>query len=181
MSLWSTPRGLWSPNARIADDATGFAVLLQVLADAGDSAEEPIPVAIETGRVCWWRACEPPVGRCSRSTRWRCRATGIGTRSHARNPTPATRSCWPTSCAPISPRTGRCRRIPNSPRPSLCSPVLNRTPSGTAPARTTSCVRSYASTTRGSWQPSPTNDTACSALTPARSWPPPPRRARPRS
>jgi transposase len=35
---------------RIADDATGFAILLQVLADAGDSAEEPIPVAIETGR-----------------------------------------------------------------------------------------------------------------------------------
>jgi hypothetical protein len=35
---------------RISDDAAGFAALVQVLADAGDSAEEPIPVAIETGR-----------------------------------------------------------------------------------------------------------------------------------
>src|SRR5918998_5107867 len=35
---------------RIGDDAAGFAALLQVLADAGDSAEEPIPVAIETSR-----------------------------------------------------------------------------------------------------------------------------------
>jgi transposase len=35
---------------RIGDDAAGFALLLQLFADAGDSAEEPIPVAIETGR-----------------------------------------------------------------------------------------------------------------------------------
>jgi transposase len=35
---------------RIGDDAGGYAVLLQVLADAGDRAGEPIPVAIETGR-----------------------------------------------------------------------------------------------------------------------------------
>jgi transposase len=35
---------------RISDDAAGFALLLQLLTDAGDSAEEPIPVAIETSR-----------------------------------------------------------------------------------------------------------------------------------
>ena len=35
---------------RIDDDAAGFALLLQLLAEAGDSAEEPIPVAIETSR-----------------------------------------------------------------------------------------------------------------------------------
>jgi transposase len=35
---------------RIGDDATGFAMLLQLLAAAGDSGQEPIPVAIETGR-----------------------------------------------------------------------------------------------------------------------------------
>jgi transposase len=35
---------------RIGDDADGFALLLQLFADAGDSAESPIPVAIETGR-----------------------------------------------------------------------------------------------------------------------------------
>jgi transposase len=35
---------------RISDDAAGFSLLTQLLAEAGDSAEEPIPVAIETGR-----------------------------------------------------------------------------------------------------------------------------------
>jgi transposase len=35
---------------RISDDAIGFGLLLQLLADAGDSAEDPIPVAIETNR-----------------------------------------------------------------------------------------------------------------------------------
>jgi transposase len=33
---------------RISDDAAGFAVLLTLLAEAGDSADDPIPVAIET-------------------------------------------------------------------------------------------------------------------------------------
>lgn len=35
---------------RIADDPTGFAELMGLLADAGDSADDPIPVAIETPR-----------------------------------------------------------------------------------------------------------------------------------
>jgi transposase len=35
---------------RISDDPTGYALLLQLLADAGDDAETPIPVAIETSR-----------------------------------------------------------------------------------------------------------------------------------
>jgi transposase len=35
---------------RIGDDAAGFAALLQVLADAGDTANDAIPVAIETSR-----------------------------------------------------------------------------------------------------------------------------------
>lgn len=35
---------------RIGDDAAGFTELLALLADAGDTAEDPIPVAIETGR-----------------------------------------------------------------------------------------------------------------------------------
>jgi transposase len=37
-------------KARISDDAAGFAVLVQMLAEAGDSAEQTIPVAIETSR-----------------------------------------------------------------------------------------------------------------------------------
>jgi hypothetical protein len=35
---------------RISDDAVGYAQLLQLLVDAGDDADAPIPVAIETSR-----------------------------------------------------------------------------------------------------------------------------------
>nr|WP_184924717.1 IS110 family transposase [Kitasatospora gansuensis] len=35
---------------RITDDATGYQLLLDLLAEHGDTAEDPIPVAIETGR-----------------------------------------------------------------------------------------------------------------------------------
>ncbi len=37
---------------RIGDSAAGFAELMAMLADAGDSATDPIPVAIETPRGC---------------------------------------------------------------------------------------------------------------------------------
>ncbi|WP_433192147.1 IS110 family transposase [Nocardia sp. CA-107356] len=49
---------------RIGDDPTGFAELTQLLADAGDTAEDPIPVAIETPRglmVAALRASGRPV------------------------------------------------------------------------------------------------------------------------
>ena len=49
---------------RIRDDAAGFAALLQLLAEAGDHADEPIPVAIETSRgllVACLRATGRPV------------------------------------------------------------------------------------------------------------------------
>ena len=35
---------------RISDDAEGYRRLLQLLADAGDTAQDPIPVAVETAR-----------------------------------------------------------------------------------------------------------------------------------
>ena len=35
---------------RIGDDAAGFAALLELLAEAGDDPEDPVPVAIETSR-----------------------------------------------------------------------------------------------------------------------------------
>jgi len=37
-------------RARVGDDAAGLARLLQLLADHGDSAEDPVPAAIETPR-----------------------------------------------------------------------------------------------------------------------------------
>jgi transposase len=49
---------------RISDDAAGFAVLLALLAEHGDGAEEPIPVAIETSRgllVAALRATRRPI------------------------------------------------------------------------------------------------------------------------
>jgi transposase len=43
-------------RGRVGNDAAGFAQLLTLLAEAGDSAEHPIPVAIETDRGLWMAA-----------------------------------------------------------------------------------------------------------------------------
>jgi transposase len=40
-------------RGRVSNDAAGFSQLLTLLAEAGDSAEHPIPVAIETDRGLW--------------------------------------------------------------------------------------------------------------------------------
>ncbi len=40
-------------RGRVGNDAAGFAQLLTLLAEAGDSAKHPIPVAIETDRGLW--------------------------------------------------------------------------------------------------------------------------------
>jgi transposase len=40
-------------RGRVGNDAAGFAQLLTLLAEAGDSAKRPIPVAIETDRGLW--------------------------------------------------------------------------------------------------------------------------------
>jgi len=40
-------------RGRVGNDAAGFGQLLTLLAEAGDSAEHPIPVAIETDRGLW--------------------------------------------------------------------------------------------------------------------------------
>lgn len=42
--------GVLLAKRRICDDAVGFASLVELLSECGDSAEDPIPVAIETGR-----------------------------------------------------------------------------------------------------------------------------------
>ena len=52
---------------RIADDPAGFAQLVELLTAAGDSAEEPVPVAIETPRGLLagdgaTGICDQPVG-----------------------------------------------------------------------------------------------------------------------
>jgi hypothetical protein len=40
-------------RGRVSNDAAGFAQLLTLLAEAGDSAQHPIPVGIETDRGLW--------------------------------------------------------------------------------------------------------------------------------
>jgi transposase len=40
-------------RCRVSNDAAGFAQLLTVLAEAGDTADDPIPVGIETDRGLW--------------------------------------------------------------------------------------------------------------------------------
>ena len=45
--------GFMVARARVSNDAAGFAQLLTLLAQAGDSAKSPIPVGIETDRGLW--------------------------------------------------------------------------------------------------------------------------------
>jgi transposase len=40
-------------RGRVGNDAAGFAQLLTLLAEAGDSPQHPIPVGIETDRGLW--------------------------------------------------------------------------------------------------------------------------------
>lgn len=76
---------------RITDDLSGWEALQQLFADHGDSAEDPIPVAIETGKGLLV-ACLRASGRkvyAINSLAWR--AIANGTWSRDRNPTTRTR------------------------------------------------------------------------------------------
>ena len=77
---------------RIGDDAAGFTTLLQLLADAGDQPDAPIPVAIETSHGLLVAGLRATGRRSTRSTRCPCRGIGTGIRSRGASPTPATRS-----------------------------------------------------------------------------------------
>lgn len=47
----------------ITDDATGYKILLDLLAEHGDTEDTPIPVAIETSAACSSRSCGPGSAR----------------------------------------------------------------------------------------------------------------------
>jgi hypothetical protein len=100
-SPWSTPRaGCWHAAASVTTQAGGQQ-LPQLLAEAGDTATEPIPVAIQRSRggagglLARYR---PARGR--HQPPGRAPATGTGTVWRAPSPTTPTRSCWQASCAP---------------------------------------------------------------------------------
>lgn len=76
---------------RIPDDPSGFAQLVELLAEAGDCAEHPVPVAIETPRgllVSSLRATGRPVYAINP---WRWPGIGNATRWHGRSPITLTR------------------------------------------------------------------------------------------
>jgi hypothetical protein len=75
-------------RARIGNDAVGFARLLTLLAEAGDTPEKPIPVAIETDRgllVAALRATDRPIYAINplAASRYRSRRQVSGAKSDA--------------------------------------------------------------------------------------------------
>lgn len=75
-------------RGRVSNDAAGFAQLLSLLAEAGDTTENPVPVAIETDRGLWVAALRAtgraiyPVNPLSAS-RYRSRRQVSGAKSDA--------------------------------------------------------------------------------------------------
>jgi transposase len=159
---------------RISDDAAGFAALMHLLAEAGDSADDTIPVAIETSRgllVACLRATGRKVFAINPMavSRYRDRHSVAGKKSDAGDALVLAHILRTDLAA-----HGHCPPTPNSPRQSPCWPAPSKTRSGNAPARTTSSARCCVSTTRASWLRSPTSATGCCAQRPARCWPPHP-------
>ena len=100
---------------RIGDDAAGFAATAGAARRAGDNADEPIPVAIETSRGLLV-ACLRATGRRVFAinplavSRYRERHSVARKKSDADDA-----RCWPTSCAPTGrppPAAGRLRTGP---------------------------------------------------------------------
>lgn len=75
-------------RARVGNDAAGFAQLLSILAEAGDTREDPIPVAIEIDHGLWVAALRStgraiyPINPLAAS-RYRCRHQLSGAKSDA--------------------------------------------------------------------------------------------------
>ena len=111
-----------------------FAELPTMLAAAGDNAETPIPVAIETPRGLLVAALR------NRPAGLRDQPDGRGPLPRpargrpARSPTPPTQWSWPTSCAPTRTLHRPCPPTATSPAPSRSWPAPTRTPSGAARA-----------------------------------------------
>jgi hypothetical protein len=162
-------------RCRVSDDAAGLAQLLELLAGHGDTPEDPVPVAIETPRgllVACLRATGRmvyPVNPMS-VARYRDRHSVAGRKSdhgdslvlanvlrtdmHAHRPLPAD-----SELAQAIAVLARAQQ----------DAVWDRT----APP-TTGSAPTCASTTRGSWPPSPRSRAASCVPRPAPSWPPRP-------
>jgi hypothetical protein len=160
---------------RISDDAAGLAALLGLLAEHGDSAEDPIPVAIETPRGLL-TACLRATGRKvypinpMAVARYRDRHSIAGRKSDHGDAVVLANILRTDAHAH--------RPLPADSELAQAIAVLARGPSktrsGPAPARTTSSAPTCASTSPPSSPPSPTLAAASPAPRPGPSWPPPP-------
>jgi hypothetical protein len=161
---------------RIGDDTAGFGALLQLLVEAGDHPDAPIPVAIETSRgllVACLRATGRPVFPINPMSvsRYRDRHTVARRKSDAGDAF-VLANILRTDLAAHRP-------LPADSELAQAIAVLARAQQD-AVWRTTSCARCCASSTRPSWRPSPTSAADCSVPRPERCWPPhPPRTQRP--
>ncbi len=141
-------------RARITDDPTGLQQLLDLLAEHGDAAGTPIPVAIETSRgllVACLRATRRPVYAINPMAAARYRDRHSVAR---KSPTTSTRWSLRTSSAPTWPPTDRYRTTVNWPKPSRSWPEHSKTPSGTALRQATNSAPTCVNTSLASSSPS---------------------------
>ena len=125
-------------KGRLPEGVEGIARFHELVGAHVEDPEEVV-IGIETDRGLFVSPSSRPATSSTRSTRTRRRAIGSATRRAAPSPTPATRTCSPTSCAPTatttgsSPPTGRGRRD-QGPRPGAPDHDLVQGPPGERPA-----------------------------------------------
>jgi len=115
---------------RISDNVEGYRQLLQLLVEAGDTAQDPIPVAVETARgllISRLRGTTRAVYSINPMAVARYRERHRVAREKSDH---AYAMAWPTSCAPTPTCAGRCPRTPSWPRRSRCWPEPSRTRRG---------------------------------------------------
>jgi len=159
--------GVLLAKRHITDDAAGYTLLLQLLAEQGDFGKDPIPVAIETSRgllVAVLRTGKRQVFAINpmAAARYRDRHSVSRKKSD-----PGDALCRRTSCARTCTPTGPCRRTVPWPEPTPSWPAPRRTPPGTVSRSPTSRAPCCASTARPPWKPSRPGPTAYADPKPA--------------
>lgn len=166
--------GKFVAKRRVKESVEGFAELTTMLAQAGDSEDDPIPVAIETPRgllVAALRASGRTVYPINPMAVARYRERHSVSRKKSDHVDAMTLANILRTDAPLH------RPLPADSELARAIGVLARAHQDAtwcAPRPATSCVRCCASTPPGSWKPSPAaTPPTWPTPTPARSWPSP--------